>query len=173
MIINIGIDPGPKYTGVVVIDVTNNNKVLHSSTYTRPDDVKPVTWATYVANHIKEHVTSQYSSPQIGIEGVTTPNSHHKGKVSFVSPKYLIHLGLIVGALAQAHPTAVIVRPGKNGSRENYPEELEGRRPKTLAGIASKSGRQHERSAYDIATQVQQYQQENYSLDTKMELFAT
>ena len=153
--ITIGIDPGAKYTGVSVRD---RNVVLLSSTYVRPDDTNIVTWAVEVVKRVHEEVRSLYPDAKVGIEGVTVPNAYNQGKLTMLSPKYIIFTGILVGAFSNQYPDAVIVRPGKNGSQSigTYPPELSGRRPKTLPGMSLGAGtRNHEKSAWDIAGEVE------------------
>jgi len=151
--ITIGIDPGAKYTGVSVRD---KNELLHSSTYVKPDDVNIVAWATQVVAKVHEEVVLLYPEARVGIEGVTVPNAYNQGKLTMLSPKYIIFTGILVGAFANQYPDAVIVRPGKNGSQAVYPAALSGRRPATLAGTNAGAGtRNHEKSAWDIAGEVE------------------
>jgi len=165
----IGIDPGARYTGV---SVRKGDEVLLSSTYVRPQDMLPVTWAVYVVDAIRDEVISQFPEALIGIENVTIPNTHNGGKLNLMNPKPVIHLALVVGALATAFPDAVIVRPGKNGSQEKYPAVLEGRRPKDLPGESNGAGtRNHERSAYDVAGIAEILHRDHYKLDTQNNLF--
>lgn len=162
--IKIGIDPGPTYTAVSVIE---DEVLILSTTYKRPaGDVPPVFWATEVAHMIQKEIIERWPDADIGIEGVVTPQSHFQGKKNLINPKTVIHTALVVGALAALNPTAVIVRPGKNGSQATYPEELTGTRPKTLEGKAVGT-RNHERSAFDVANQVPLLKKENYILDNQ------
>jgi hypothetical protein len=162
----IGIDPGATNVGVSVRD---GNDVLHSSTYVRPEDMPPTAWAVTVAQRVHEEVVMNYPDALIGIEGVTVPNAYNMGKKNLMSPKYIIWTALVVGALASQYPYAVIVRPGKNGSQDlsMYPEVLKGRRPKDLAGVSEAGTRNHEKSAYDIAGEVEGYLQNGYKLDDR------
>lgn len=165
--ITIGIDPGAKYTGVSVRD---GGECLLSSTYVRPDDTMPISWAVEVAKMIQEDVINVFPDASIGIEGVTVPNAYNQGKLALNSPKHIIHTALVVGALAALHPNAVVIRPGKNGSQplESYPEALRGRRPKELAGSNNGAGtRNHERSAYDVAGEVEFMLGQKRILDAK------
>lgn len=166
MTVVIGIDPGATNTGV---SVRNGDKVLLSSTYVKPKDMAPITWAVEVAQRVQEEVINLYPDALIGIEGVTVPNAYNQGKLALNSPKYIIWTALVVGAIAVNNPNAVIVRPGKNGSQDlsSYPAELIGRRPKDLAGVSVGSGtRNHEKSAYDVAGEVEGLLRANYVLDT-------
>jgi len=163
----IGIDPGPRYTAVSVI---TDDVVVLSTTFKRPDDTPPVTWAVEVAQKINDTIISKWPDAAVGIEGVATPQAYNNGKKSLMNPKHLIHLGMVVGAISALIPKAVIVRPGKNGSGTEYPEELTGRRPKELDGNAVGT-RNHERSAYDVAKQVKRLVRERYTLDMIKGLF--
>ena len=165
--ITIGIDPGGKYTG---LSVASDGECLLSSTLVKPDDVPPITWAVEVAKLVKE-VTDLYPEAKIGIEGVTVPNAYNQGKLSLNSPKYIIRTAMVVGALAVQYPDAVIVRPGKNGSQpiDTYPQVLQGRRPKDLPGSNNGAGtRNHERSAWDVANEVEFLLGQQIKLDSHL-----
>jgi len=165
----IGIDPGPKYTGVVV---RQGEEVLHASTYVRPKDMLPITWAVTVTNLVLTDVIAKYPEAKVGIEGVTVPNAYNGGKLAMINPKSTIHLGIVVGAFAFALPDAVIVRPGKNGSQPVYPACLSGRRPSELAGTNAGAGtRNHEKSAYDVAGLAEGLHNDRYKLDEQQNLF--
>jgi len=164
----IGIDPGPRYTAV---SVREGDTVILSSTYVRPVEMQPVTWGVLVTKLIKEEIISLYPDAKIGIEGISKPNPYNNGVKSLNDPKYLIYLGMVVGSLANEFPDAVIVRPGRNGKKEWYPEELLGRRPKDLLGSNNNAGtRNHERSAFDVAGEVESRLRDGYKLDTQEEL---
>lgn len=150
--ITIGIDPGAKYVGVVVRD---NNDVLLASTYVRPKDMNPLMWASYVSHRVIDEIISQYPDVPVGVEGVTVPNAYNQGKLSLNSPKWVIWLAMVAGSFVALIPNAVVIRPGKNGSLGPYPKELNGRRPKDLLGDSNGAGtRNHEKSAYDVAGEV-------------------
>lgn len=173
----MGIDPGARFVAVTVLDIdetTNTEKIVYSGTFKRPEEMLPVTWATVVTRYVVE-VKERYPNIKVGIENVAPPQSHFQGKKNLMNPKYLIHLAIVVGALANAIPNAVMVRPGKNGSRDNdsYPPEIVGRRPKDLDGPKGKAAgtRNHERSSYDVAIQTPRLHRENYLLDTQKGVF--
>lgn len=168
----IGIDPGARYVGVSVINL-DTNKILLSSTYVRDDDTPPVTWAAHATKQVLNDVIAKYPNALVGIENVVPPQAYYKGKLALMNPKNAIHLALVVGALANALPDAVIIRPGKHGSQAEYPAELKGVRPKTLPGVNQKAGtRNHERSAYDLALLVEETHKEGYKLDKQQGLFS-
>jgi hypothetical protein len=160
----IGIDPGATNVGVAVRDGSN---VLVASTYVRPDEMPPVTWAVYVSKRVHDEIVSKYPDALIGIEGVTVPNAYNMGKKNLMSPKFIIWTGIVVGAFASKYPQAVIIRPGRNGSQEldSYPDELKGRRPKELKGVTEAKTRNHEKSAFDVAGEVEIYLKNGYNLD--------
>lgn len=165
--ITIGIDPGGKYTGV---SVREGDKCLLSSTLVKPDGTAPIAWAVEVTNMVKE-IVDRYPGASIGIEGVTVPNAYNQGKLALNSPKYIIRTAIVVGALAVQYPDAVIVRPGKNGSQpiSSYPEVLQGRRPKELEGSNNNAGtRNHERSAWDVAGEVEFLLGQKVKLDSHL-----
>lgn len=162
----IGIDPGARYTGVVVRNIAENT-ILLASTYVKPNDIEIVWWAVNLANRIEREVLSQYPDAKIGIEGISDPRGYSNGKKSPINPKHIIKAGIVLGALAGKFSNAVIVPPGKNGSsRTPYPDVLNGRRPKDLPGDSKGAGtRNHEKSAYDVAGEVNLLLANNYYLD--------
>lgn len=163
MAITIGIDPGGRYTGVSVRD---GDIVLLSSTYVRPDDTPIVTWAVTVSDMIVNDVINHFPDAKIGIEGISDPKGFSGGKKAPINPKYIIHAATVLGAIASKLPNAVIIKPGKNGSGEIYPDVLNGRRPKDLPGISDgATTRNHERSAFDVAGEVEGYIRYGYRLD--------
>lgn len=173
--IAIGIDPGARYTGVSVIN-RDTSEVILSSTYVRPKEMPIFTWGESVARQISEDVLSKYPEAIVGIEGVTTPNPYHGGKLNLMNPKNTIELAIAAGAIAMAavllSKTVVIVRPGKNGSQETYPKVLVGVRPKDLPGVNQKAGtRNHERSAYDVAMLTEEKVKNGFILDQQKGLF--
>lgn len=159
----VGIDPGAKYTGVCVRD---GAKVLMSSTFVKPDETPTVFWAVQLVDIIKKEVIAEHPETHVGIEGISAPKGFAGGKKAPINPKYIINAGIVLGALAYGFPDAVIIKSGRNGSQDWYPEELEGRRPKTLPGTGVGAGtRNHERSAYDVAGEVPSYIANGYKLD--------
>ena len=172
MSIVIGIDPGARFVGVCVVDTSEENKVLLSSTYVRPDDMPQVAWAVHAVEQVKADILTKFPGAKIGIEDVTSPQAYKNGKLQLLNPSNTIKLAIVVGAFAREIPYAVMVRPGKNGSQEVYPEVLTGVRPKTLPGVNQKAGtRNHERSAFDIALLVEGKLDEGYVLDQQKGLF--
>lgn len=159
----IGIDPGAKYTGIVVRD---GDVVLHSSTVVNVDDLAPLEYArAVVAFVIKEVVLTNPDYP-IGIEGISDPKGYNRGKRAPINPKYVMRMAAVAGALAAAFPNAYTIPPKGNGSQHisQYPEVLKGRRPKDLPGSSTGAGtRSHEQSAFDVAgkTAEQHYLNDN------------
>jgi hypothetical protein len=147
----VGVDPGARYTGVVVRD---GDVVLHSSTLVRPEEMKSGTeWALSVVEQLKEILLAFPNIP-MGVEGISDPKGFQHGKKAAINPKDIIRAGIVLGAVVATWPKAVIIDPGNNGSQHysHYPAELIGRRPADLPGAANGAGtRNHEQSAYDVA----------------------
>lgn len=147
----IGIDPGARYTGVVVRD---GDAVLHSSTLVRPVEMTSTDWAVMVVVEIQRILRDFPATIPVGIEGISDPKGFHQGKRAAINPKDIIRAGIVLGALVATWPKAVIVKPGGNGSQHytHYPEALIGRRPESLPGSTNGAGtRDHEQSAFDVA----------------------
>lgn len=148
----LGIDPGARYTGVLVRD---GDAVLHSSTLVRPKDMDSGTeWALSVVQQVNTILEDFSEELPVGIEGISDPKGFQHGKKAAINPKDIIRAGIVLGALAQRFPKAFIVPPGKNGSQHysHYPDVLIGRRPADLPGSGNAAGtRNHEQSAYDVA----------------------
>lgn len=148
----IGIDPGARYTGVVVRD---GDVVLHSTTLVRPKELESATeWALVVVAQIREIVKDFPAMTPFAVEGISDPKGFQHGKQAAINPRDIIRAGIVLGAVVATWPNATIVPPGNNGSQHasHYPAELRGRRPKDLPGSANGAGtRGHEQSAYDVA----------------------
>lgn len=155
-IIVIGIDPGASNTGVCVID---GNVPIIAGTFFINKETKEI--ARDYAHRAKdeclkiiERVKADHPNALVAVEGVVPPQTHMRGKVSFINPKYLVNLGFIVGLMFGAIPDAIRIRPGGNGSqpKEFYPPSLSGVRKATEElETFGKGVRDHEKSAYDVA----------------------
>lgn len=145
----IGVDPGARYTGVVIRD---GDVVLHASTLLREKDVDAVAWARQVVADITVILADLDPMP-MGIEGVSDPKGFTHGNRDAINPAHIMRAAVVLGAVAQAFPSAVIIAPGGNGSQHvsHYPASLRGRRPGSLPGTTSGGTRGHEQSAYDVA----------------------
>lgn len=148
----IGIDPGARYTGVIVRD---GDLVLHASTLVRPQELLSGTdWALSCVNQIREILKDFPVFMPVAIEGISDPKGFQGGKKAAINPKDIIRAGIVLGALVAVWPTGLIIPPGGNGSQHysHYPAELIGRRPASLPGSSQAAGtRGHEQSAYDVA----------------------
>jgi hypothetical protein len=148
----IGVDPGARYTGVVVRD---GDVVLHSSTLVRPQDLESGTdWALMVVEQIREIMKEFPTTMPMGVEGISDPKGFQHGKKAAINPKDIIRAGIVLGAVVATWPKSIIIAPGNNGSQHysHYPAELIGRRPADLPGASQGAGtRNHEQSAYDVA----------------------
>ena len=146
----IGVDPGSRYTGVVVRD---GDVPLYSATLVRPDEMSATEWAVHVTKELHQ-VCAMFPNAPMGVEGVSDPKGFQNGKRSPINPRDLVRAGVVLGAVVGVWTEAHIIPPGGNGSQHysHYPSELIGRRPKTLPGASNGAGtRDHEQSAYDVA----------------------
>lgn len=149
----LGIDPGARYTGVVLRD---GDWVGYSSTLVRDkDEEDPAKWALQVVDALKQIWFNDCPpDTKVAIEGVVAPRGFHNGKAAPLNPKGIVFTGVVFGAVLGLFPEAVIVRPGRNGSQHitNYPPALVGMRPAELPGSTNGAGtRDHEQSAFDVA----------------------
>ena len=148
----VGVDPGARYTGVVIRD---GDLVLHASTLVRPKELTSGTeWALVVVAEIQGILKEYPILMPMGIEGISDPKGFQNGKKAAINPKDIIRAGIVLGAVVATWPNSVIVPPGGNGSQHysHYPSVLIGRRPVTLEGSSQGAGtRNHEQSAYDVA----------------------
>lgn len=146
----MGIDPGARYTGIIVRD---NDEPIYSGIFVRPADMTSTNWALESVRLAIE-VYEEYQPTHIALEGISDPKGFYKGQQAAINPKDIIRTGVVLGALVATWPEAIIVDPGGNGDRHEsfYPDALNGRRPKTLAGSNKGANtRKHEKSAYDVA----------------------
>lgn len=146
----LGIDPGARYTGIVVRDM---DMPIYSGIFVRPVEMSATDWALECIKLSKE-VYESYNPDHIAIEGISDPKGFYKGQQAAINPKDIIRTGIVVGALVATWPHAIIVAPGGNGDRDEtfYPSSMNGRRPKDLDGSNNGAGtRKHEKSAYDVA----------------------
>lgn len=147
----IGVDPGARYTGVVVRD---GDVVLHASTLVRPVEMTGTDWAILCVEQVRSIVKDFPATMPMGVEGVSDPKGFHRGKSAAINPKDILRAGIVLGAVVAVWPTAHIIKPGGNGSQHysHYPAALIGRRPADLPGSTNSAGtRDHEQSAYDVA----------------------
>lgn len=147
----LGIDPGAKNVGMVVIENSKDgNRVLYSGTIVNAS-VLDKDFADKACEKIEE-IIKRYKPNAVGIESVAVPRTHIRGKKQLISPASVISLAFNAGAIYnQCKGLNVYMIPPKgNGSGSDYPECLTGRRPKNLSG-ESHGTRQHEKSAYDVA----------------------
>lgn len=147
----VGIDPGARYTGVVVRD---GDAVLHASTLVRPDAASATDWAVAVTVEAERILRGFPAGTPVGVEGVSDPKGFNRGQRAAINPRDIIRAAVVLGAVVATWPSAIVVPPGGNGSQHytHYPASLIGRRPAALPGSTNNAGtRDHEQSAYDVA----------------------
>lgn len=163
-IISIGIDPGSRYTALVVRD---GDEVLHATTVKREGDQEPIDYARMVVEilvPIVRDFESRYENVIVGIEGITDPKGFSNGRRAPINPKDIVRTGVTAGGLAVALMDAIVIPPGHNGSQHlsQYPDALKGRRPADLPGDSTGAGtRRHEQSAFDVALKAVERTQSN------------
>ena len=154
----IGVDPGARYTGVVIRDA---DVPLYSATLVRPDDMSGPDWALSVVSQVRKILEdNNWWGIPMGIEGISDPKGFYRGKKASINPKDIIRAGMVVGALYATYDNVIIIPPGDNGSQHLsfYPDALKGRRPKDLPGdVQGAKTRGHEQSAYDVAGKTQKW----------------
>lgn len=157
----LGVDPGARETGIVVLDVTDTPGIgvaplAHYSTIRRTDtgrpDQVPADYLDTVTRAVVK-LAVDLNVAAIGVEGIRAPGGFAKGRRHLIDPAGIIGAaityGAILGALGRAalgHRVRV-VRPAGNGNLlplHAYPEPL-GTRGK------GKDKHRHARSAYDVA----------------------
>lgn len=157
--IALGIDPGYRDTGIVVIadaPLGVTPTLLANITVHRPEGAKAgqsLTDGGYLDDieQVLEQLVRTHSVLVAGIEDVVAPSPH----MGTTNPTGIIGTALTAGDVrawlrARFGPTRVVmVRPARNGSLPAgcYPPDLLDR-----GGLARPSGnRRHERSAFDVA----------------------
>lgn len=151
----MGIDPGYRYTAIVVRD---GDVVLSATTLVRPKDLDdPFQWAERVADEARIIFFRDCpASTRVAVEGVSAPKGFKHGEKAPIDPKFIMFTAVVAGAVVREFKPegAVVIAPGGNGSQHvtHYPPELVGQRPKDLPGSTNGAGtRAHEQSAYDVA----------------------
>jgi len=162
----IGVDPGARHTGIVVVD-TARRACLDHHTLSRPstDPMLPV--STQYANDIVSMIGTLTRDPDreiraIAVETVTRPNWHvtsrEGGGRAAANPEALIAAAVIVGAVITLRIGVPIVQvpPGHNGSAPlaAYPDALVSDRERAQRGWRLRVGTgtlRHARSAFDVA----------------------
>ena len=139
----VGIDPGAKETGIVLVQ---SRTVLAGCTVKRRKGttIPTADYLHEVLEAVAEYV-ERGDNPIVGVESLVAPNPH----MGYTAVMPLLGAAVVLGAVISAYPDAVLVRPGKNGSRpmDSYPKEL---RPTRGQGKGTDKLR-HTRSAFDVA----------------------
>lgn len=140
MTVALGIDPGGKWTGVVVKD---NDEMIVACVLTRTTGYE-LPDGEYLREVVDEIDTINRSTrPAVfALEGLVEPNPH-MGLTNVVG---LMGVAMTYGAILSHWPDAIIVPPSGNGSAPDaaYPKMI--RRYVRLGGPSK-----HARSAYDVA----------------------
>lgn len=150
----IGIDPGGRYTGIVV----RAGEALHyACVVTREtDDMHRYVWEVYDAL-VKARVAGvQATLPRgnvalVAVEGINDPTGH----MGMINVRGLIGTAIVLGSIFRQFEQVVVVPPEGNGSAPLpcYPAALVGPREKKGTGKFV-----HVRSAWDVAGKAEMYE---------------
>ncbi len=156
----LGIDPGGKWTGLVVRD---GDTLLAAGTVQRDahDTARDLAGAGPAYLDEVLTVARRYATAAdlVAIEGVHKPNPHVRGgrtrASNVIDPGPIIATAVLVGHLRAAFPDATIVPPGRNGSGLllTYPPALvsDPERRHGLHRTGDQGKLRHVRSAWDVA----------------------
>lgn len=156
MTLVLGIDPGAKYTGIVLVE---DDKPLQAQTVARQAGWSDKAWIERVVTACD--AVAQGAGERkylVAVEGLRRPQKGLNGRYVGFSPKVME--GVMEAAVAYAAVLAVyedahVVAPNRNGEQrpaDEYPAELVRGRPTWfLPNEAPRGTRQHERSAFDVA----------------------
>lgn len=161
-VIVVGVDPGARATGIVVVDhsghpgqLSYRAELVTSTTVTRPLDDGPLVKVprAYLVDVVATVTAAvrDHAAALLAIEDVNAPSWRHAGKTKPVDPAGIIATAIVLGALrGRAWQLPVVdVAPGGNGRRlplHAYPDPL-------CTGGKGHDKRRHERSAFDVAAQ--------------------
>lgn len=155
----VGVDPGGRDTGIVVINTSARSipgMLLRHFTVTNPAkdllDTSPAYLMDVNASILM--AIRETDAEAVGMEGLRAPSSHIRGEKSFVRPRDVMAVALVVGSiLGRSWPVGLVkIAPGGNGKtlpRTQYPEAI-----RMAEGGRGSDKRRHERSAFDVARQV-------------------
>ena len=170
----VGIDPGARSTGIICR--RGRTLVLHEVVERGADETEIGPGPIYLASVCDTvarlfcdvgvslmRLTGQSGFPRVAVEGVRRPNPHvnrRNGKAT-TDPTAIIGTAMVLGAILNGSPDAVIVPPGDNGSGilASYPAGLvtDAERRQGLNRPAGQSATiRHCRSAWDVSIRAEQ-----------------
>jgi len=145
----LGVDPGSRYTGIVV---RRGDELLACLTLTRRgiDNLPTAIYLREVVYAVLRFWET-HQADLIGIEAVQAPSAFQgkSGEAHFSNLDGILGTAMVVGAVEGFFPHAVEVAPARMGKApmNAYPAEL---RPATGQG-KGKDNKRHMRSAWDVA----------------------
>lgn len=142
-----GIDPGNRWTGVIVRD---RQELLAAVIVHRTSDgaLPDRAYVDEVLDAVEE-LRLRWDVDRIAVEGVVEPHGRDpEGTARIMAPAGIIGTALVAGAVLGRYPEALLVPPGGNGSLplRAYPSSLVG--PGEVVGTGKRA---HCRSAWDVA----------------------
>lgn len=141
----LGIDPGGKWTGIVLRDGPRLANLVGGALVTREPEWPIDRWVRVVCEAVERVADWRPQAPLVCIEGLNDPTPH----LGLAAVRGLIDTAHVRGALLARWAAAVDVPPGKHGSGPlaAYPEAL---RPQRGKGRGQDRLR-HVRAAWDVA----------------------
>lgn len=154
MTVILGIDPGARYTGVVIRDGIDD-EVVDAVTIIRDDHDTPEEYATGVLARILRLWEASSRRPGlVAIEQVVAPGVYFRGEKQVLHPDSILGTALVAGhvygwAWSDGAVDIEWVAPGGNGqgALDGYPASM---RPTRGKGKGTDKLR-HVRSAWDVA----------------------
>lgn len=172
----IGVDPGYRHTGLVLR--AGDRYVAHAiaarnpATYVADGELVPADYLASVVAAIRElehtaavdelerptRARSPVTRLAVAVEGLRPPSPHVRRRDgrSTTDPTHVLAAAVVLGAVRDAYPAALVVPPGRNGTQllATYPPELvtPAERRQGLNRPAGESALiRHARSAWDVA----------------------
>lgn len=160
----VGIDPGPRSTGIAARIGTRliGWTVIDRATI-EPDADRPGYPTLRAIIEAVDRITDSIGDQtwRVAVEDVVPPNAYHDGRLSIIDVTGLLRTAEIIGFVEAAYPDVLRVRPGNNGSNAlaSYPDGLvtatERRyaitKRRLLEPAPQNSTLRHARSAWDVA----------------------
>lgn len=151
----VGIDPGGRFTGIVV---RQGSELLGWMLIRRELDEGALgVGPQYIAAVVGAVTNLKYAAgAAVAVEALNAPTGFRNGKREPINPGHAMAAAMILGGVLAAFPHALLVPPGDNGagSLSTYPDDLVTKRER-IAGLNRKAGDSadihHCRSAWDVA----------------------
>lgn len=161
----VGVDPGARYTGIVVVNASTRVLIGHSTVQRDASRPQLPLDGEYLFNVIDTFraMSAAYPRALVGVEVITDP-TRHMGRAAYnVEP--LLATALLAGVIVGLSADGAVVQLAPAGfggaALGQYPEGLvspaEARKPGWRTRVGGGGAKlRHERSAYDVAIRAAQ-----------------